>query len=66
VSGELLREFDLIPGTEDCHRDALQGDYLDISDRVCLLIDMVGEDGGIGDPVWGTVEPYQSPLLSKR
>lgn len=56
ATGEPLREFELVLGTEDCRRVTARGDYAFISDRLHLSMDMLAEDGGIGDPVPGMRE----------
>ena len=62
IHADLLREFDLILVMEDAHRRSLQRNYPDEADKVYLLKAMVGQDGNVDDPVYGTKETYRGTV----
>ncbi len=62
VHAELLREFDLILVMENAHLRSLKRNYPDEADKVYLLTAMVGEDGNVDDPVYGTKETYRATV----
>ena len=58
VSGALLRDFDLILVMEQGHKEALQVEFPDTRNRVCLLSEMVGSVYDIRDPIGGSTEDF--------
>jgi len=62
IHADLLREFDLVLVMEDAHLKSLQRNYPDEADKVYLLKAMVGQDGNVDDPVYGTKETYRATV----
>lgn len=55
----LMEQFALILVMEQRHKQILQSQYPDFSDKVYLLSEMNGQKHEIDDPVGGTLEDYR-------
>ena len=62
VHADLLREFDLVLVMEDRHQKSLERNYPEEADKVFLLTAMADGEGDVDDPVWGTMDTYQSTV----
>jgi protein-tyrosine phosphatase len=63
VSRELLEPFDLILTMEIGHKEAMRAEFPEITDRLYLLTEMIGEARSIKDPVAGTIADYASTIV---
>jgi protein-tyrosine-phosphatase len=63
VSRELLQQFNLILTMESGHKEALRAEFPDLSSRVYLLSEMIGEVRDIRDPVGGSKKLYEDCLF---
>jgi protein-tyrosine-phosphatase len=59
VSGELLRESDLVLAMEAGQKEALQVEFPDVADRIHLLSEMSGRAVDILDPTGGSLNEYR-------
>jgi protein-tyrosine-phosphatase len=59
LSGKLLREFNLILTMEEGHKEAIGVEFPEVSNRVYLLSEMIGEIFNIEDPIGGPVEHFE-------
>ena len=60
VNFEILRSFDLILTMESGHKEALQIEFPEISDRVYMLSEMMHEQKDIPDPIGGPIAEYET------
>lgn len=60
VTGELLNEFDLILTMERHHKESLSIEFPEISGRVYVLSEMVGQAYDIWDPMGGSLEEFRA------
>lgn len=59
VRREIIDEFDLVLTMERGHKEALQIEFPDISDRIFMLSEMIGLTFDIGDPYGGPLIGYE-------
>ena len=62
IHADFLHEFDLVLVMEDAHRRSLQRNYPEEANKVYLMKAMVGQDGNVDDPVYGTKETYRNTV----
>lgn len=60
VTFEILAAFDLILTMESGHKEALQVEFPEISDRVYMLSEMGNEIKDIPDPIGGPITEYET------
>ena len=58
ITGDLMKEADLVLGATQNHVEALQAAFPDQADKVHLLSEMVGQGYDISDPYGGTKMEY--------
>jgi len=59
VTGDLLRQFDLILTMEEGHKEALRFEFPEVAGRVFLLSEMADKAFEIDDPVGQPLETYR-------
>ena len=59
VTGEMMAKFDLILTMEAGHKEALQVEFPEVTGRIFMLSEMVGERRDIADPIGGPLQDYQ-------
>ena len=60
VNRELLHKFDLILTMERHHKEALSIEFPEISGRIYVLSEMVGQAYDIWDPMGGSLEEFKA------
>ena len=60
VTYDLLESFDLILTMESGHKEALQVEFPELSDRVFMLSEMINVEEDIPDPIGGPIEEYKA------
>ncbi len=58
VSRSLLRSFDLVLVMEAGQKEALRSEFPELSERVKLLYEMVGQLRDVSDPIGGTASDF--------
>jgi protein-tyrosine phosphatase len=62
ITGKLLGQFNLILTMERGQKEALRVEFPEVSDRIFLLTEMVGDFSDIKDPIGGPEEGYQKTI----
>ncbi len=62
ITAELLNRFQLILTMEHGHKEAIQIEFPQVTNRVYLLSEMSGEKLEIEDPVGGSFSEYQATV----
>lgn len=63
VTGEMLRQFDLILTMEQGHKEALIAEFPDLAPRIFLLSEMAGGVFDVRDPMGGSQADFERTAL---
>lgn len=63
VTGEMLKDFDLILTMESTHKEALQAEFPQLIERIFLLSEMVGRKLDVIDPMGGSANDFEVTVV---
>jgi protein-tyrosine phosphatase len=60
ASRDVVKPFSLVLVMEERHREIMQQEYPELSDRICLLKEMNGGSGNVHDPIGTDIVNYRA------